>query len=68
MIAVGIESDKDGISVAHVFIEVYHTFLFAHIVGMAELINFHNDNVRTKVNKDVGTITSTTAIYRLITT
>ena len=66
MIPIGVESDKYGISVAHVFVEVHHAFLFTDIVGVTKLVNFHDNDMRTKVNEDIGAVASTAAFYRLV--
>jgi hypothetical protein len=62
LVSIGVESDKDRVSVAHVFVEIHHALLFAYIVGMTELIYLNDDDMRTEVDEDVGAIASTTSI------
>lgn len=66
LVSIGVESDKDRVSVAHVFVEIHHALLLTDIVGMTELINLNDDDMRPEVNEDVGAVTGTTPIYGLV--
>jgi hypothetical protein len=67
VVSVGIEAEKDSGTGTEVGIEVYHAFLFAHIIGMTKLVNFHDEEMRAEINEDIWTVAGTTSLHGLVT-
>jgi hypothetical protein len=66
VVSIWIEAEKDRRARSEIRIEVHHTLLFAHIVGVTELVDFHDEDMGAEIDEDIRAVAGTAAFYRLV--
>lgn len=66
LVSIGVEAEEDRRTRSEIGIEVHHTLLFAHIMGVTELVDFHDEDMGAEIDEDIGTVAGTAALYRLV--